>query len=61
MVEAAVVLNPRASSEGSVLLDWLRDRVGGYKRPRRILIVEELARTGTGKVKRERPPAPEGS
>lgn len=57
-VEAAVVLNAGASSEGSALLDWLRDRVGAYKRPRRILIVQELSRTGTGKVKRERPPTP---
>ena len=54
-VEAAVVLEAGASSDGSLLLDWLRDRVGGYKRPRRILIVDELSRTATGKMKRERP------
>ena len=37
--------------------DWLKERLAGYKRPRRIDVVDELARTPTGKVKRTPPPA----
>ncbi|MDP9068617.1 MAG: AMP-binding protein [Actinomycetota bacterium] len=56
-VHAAVV--PRAGSEPDprALIEWTRDRLAGYKRPRHLEIVAELCRTGTGKVKRQRPEA----
>ena len=54
-VHAAVVPVPGAVCDADEMLDWCRERVAGYKRPRRLEIVQELARTPTGKVKRERP------
>ena len=54
-VHAAVVPLPGAVCDADELLEWCRGRVAGYKRPRTIEIVQELARTTTGKVKRERP------
>ena len=44
------------------LLDWCRDRMAGYKRPRAIEFIEEaqMPRTATGKIRRRRTrrPAP---
>jgi len=54
-VHAAVVLEPGAHPPETDLVEWCRDRVASYKRPRTIVIVEELSRTATGKIKRERP------
>lgn len=54
-VHAAVV--PRDDLDIAELLEWSRERLAGFKRPRHIELVEELARTATGKVKREPPGA----
>ena len=40
------------------LSEWLKERLAGYKRPRRIEVVDELPHTPTGKVRRV-PPADE--
>ena len=37
------------------LIEWLKERLAGYKCPRRIDVVDELPRTPTGKVKRNLP------
>ncbi len=57
-VHAAVV--PRAGHEVTpeVLMEWARERVAGYKRPRHFDLVHELPRTATRKLKREPPEAP---
>ncbi len=51
-VWAAVVGDSRAS-EGE-LREWLRGRIAGYKVPRRIIPVEELPATASGKIQRHR-------
>lgn len=55
-VRAAVVLHPGAECSSTELLEWSAARMASYKRPRSIELVARLARTATGKVKRE-PPA----
>ena len=47
-VAAAVVL--RAPVEGRVLQAFARERLAEYKTPHRVMVVESLPRTGTGKV-----------
>lgn len=51
-VHAVVILNDGARVSGGELLDWARDRLAGYKRPRSIAIITEaeMPRTATGKV-----------
>ena len=38
--------------EPATLIDWLKERLAGYKCPRAIDVVDELPRTPTGKLKR---------
>lgn len=52
-VHAAVVCSDDLDEE--TLIDWSRERLAGFKRPRAISFVDELPRTATGKLKR-RPP-----
>jgi len=40
------------SVDGDELIHWCRDRLAGYKVPRRIVVVEEMPRNATGKVLR---------
>ena len=49
---AVVVLRPSASATADELLGWCRERMAGYKRPRRIRFIGEsaLPRTATGKI-----------
>lgn len=51
-VVALVVLNP--SHEGEVseqdIIDWARERMAVYKAPREVRFVNELAKSGTGKI-----------
>jgi long-chain acyl-CoA synthetase len=51
-VGAAVVLHPRVSATPDELISWAGDRLAGYKRPRRLLVLEDLPRNATGKVLR---------
>jgi acyl-CoA synthetase (AMP-forming)/AMP-acid ligase II len=46
---AAVVATPGAPGERE-LQDWVRRTLAGYKVPRRIVLVERLPRTPTGKL-----------
>ncbi len=43
---------PASSPRESDLLDWCRERIAGYKRPRSVLFVSEreMPRTATGKI-----------
>ena len=54
-VEAAVVPIPELPLEPELLREWARDRLAGFKLPRRIVIVDELTKTATGKLKRQPP------
>ncbi len=49
-VEAAVVLRPGAPRDADALLLHLRQQLAGFKVPRRIRFLEELPKTGTGKI-----------
>lgn len=49
---AFVIPAPDATPTAEVLTDWCRDRLAGYKRPKRYEIVETLPKTATGKIQR---------
>jgi acyl-CoA synthetase (AMP-forming)/AMP-acid ligase II len=51
-VAAVIVRRAEATVSESDVLNWCRDRIAGYKRPRSIVFVEESAipRTATGKI-----------
>lgn len=51
-VHAAVVLHAGAEASEAELLDWCKDRIAGFKRPRSISFLreEDMPRTATGKI-----------
>ncbi len=51
-VHAVVVLHQDQSASESQILDWCKDRIAGYKRPRSVsfIVEDEMPRTATGKV-----------
>ncbi|MGI9579400.1 MAG: class I adenylate-forming enzyme family protein [Microthrixaceae bacterium] len=51
-VVAAVILRDGAKVTEEGLIRWATDRMARYKAPRRIVVVDELPRTGTRKVQR---------
>jgi long-chain acyl-CoA synthetase len=51
-VVAYVALQPGASATESELIDFTRERLAAYKRPRTVHLIAELPKTPTGKIKR---------
>jgi long-chain acyl-CoA synthetase len=49
-VKAVVVRRPGAALTEDELLEWTRDRIAGFKRPRSVDFVDELPRNPTGKL-----------
>ena len=51
-VHGVVVLRAGAAATETELLDWCRDRIAGFKRPRGISVIrdEDMPRTATGKI-----------
>ena len=51
-VMAVVVLHEGQQATEADLLDWCRERMAGYKRPRTIIFIAdaEMPRTATGKI-----------
>jgi acyl-CoA synthetase (AMP-forming)/AMP-acid ligase II len=51
-VHAVVILNAGASLAEKDLLDWCKDKIAGYKRPRAVSFMQEadVPRTATGKI-----------
>lgn len=49
---AHVISAPDAVADPDALTVWCRDRLAGYKRPKRYAIVDELPKTATGKIQR---------
>ena len=51
-VHAVVVLHAGRGATEAEILDWCRDRIAGYKRPRSITFIaeSEMPRTATGKI-----------
>jgi long-chain acyl-CoA synthetase len=52
-VVAFVSLHPSAKLGGPELVQWARDRIGGYKYPREVSIVAEIPLTPVGKADRK--------
>jgi acyl-CoA synthetase (AMP-forming)/AMP-acid ligase II len=52
VVHAVVVPEANSPLDGELLRTWARERLAGFKCPRKIEVVKELERTPTGKVKR---------
>jgi long-chain acyl-CoA synthetase len=50
---AAVRLRSGAEVTGDELVAWAREAMSSYKAPRRVVVVEELPRTGTTKVQKQ--------
>jgi acyl-CoA synthetase (AMP-forming)/AMP-acid ligase II len=54
IVTAVVAPRPGSGLTAADVIEFARDRLGGYKRPRRVFFVDELPRTASGKtLKRE--------
>jgi fatty-acyl-CoA synthase len=51
-VHAVIVLREGEASSEAEVLDWCKDKIAGYKRPRSVSFVteEEIPRTATGKI-----------
>jgi fatty-acyl-CoA synthase len=49
-VEAAVVLRPGTQATADELVELCRSRLASFKKPRRIVFVDEIPRTSVGKV-----------
>jgi long-chain acyl-CoA synthetase len=55
-VAAFVTLRPGARAEAPELIAFCRERLAGYKYPRRITVVEEMPKSATGKILKARLP-----
>jgi acyl-CoA synthetase (AMP-forming)/AMP-acid ligase II len=53
-VVGVIRLREGAAHDEAALDAWCRERLAGYKRPRRYLFVEELPKTASGKVQKAR-------
>jgi acyl-CoA synthetase (AMP-forming)/AMP-acid ligase II len=51
-VHAVVILHDGAAATEDEVLDWCKDKIAGYKRPRSVAFIreEEMPRTATGKI-----------
>ncbi len=50
--KVAVVVIPKAELTEQEILDWCRDRMAGYKRPKQVIFIQpdDMPRTATGKI-----------
>ena len=51
---AFVVAAPGHQVDGAQLVAWCREGLAAFKRPRAVVVVDELPKTGTGKIQRYR-------
>ena len=51
-VHAVLILHDGVTATADEVLDWCKDRIAGYKRPRSVAFIreEEMPRTATGKI-----------
>ena len=47
-----MVIDPRQMITGEEIIAWSRDKIAGYKRPRRVILLPELPKNAAGKVMR---------
>jgi o-succinylbenzoate---CoA ligase len=52
-VAAAVTLQPAARLDAETLITYSRERLAGYKLPRRVVFVDALPQTASGKIQRD--------
>ena len=52
-VKAVVVTRPESGLTGDELVDWTKQRLAAYKYPRIVEYLDELPKTGTGKIDRQ--------
>ena len=50
---AVIVLKPGAQATEADIIDFCKDRISGFKRPRSVVFVDALPLTSTGKVQRK--------
>ena len=50
---AVIVLKPGAKATETDIIEFCKDRISGFKRPRSVVFVDELPLTSTGKVQRK--------
>ena len=50
--KAFVVLKPGVTVDGDTLIDFLRDKVAGYKRVRQVELIDAIPRSSSGKILR---------
>jgi benzoate-CoA ligase len=51
---AYVVAKPGRTIEEAEVVEFCRGRLAGFKRPRRVLVIDDLPKTVTGKIQRAR-------
>jgi len=51
-VGAAIALVPGAEADAAAIRDFVKERVAGYKYPRRIWFIDELPKGPTGKIQK---------
>lgn len=49
---AAVVLRPGAEATEEELINWVKERLGSVKRPTKVFFIDELPKSGVGKILR---------
>jgi fatty-acyl-CoA synthase/long-chain acyl-CoA synthetase len=49
-VHAAVVAQPGVKLSEREVIDWAREHLAGYKLPRSVSFLDEIPRTGSGKI-----------
>ena len=52
IVRAVVVLKPKSKVSEKELIDWTRDKISSYKKPRSIVFAPSLPVTPVGKIRR---------
>lgn len=50
---AIIVLKEGKTATAEEIIDFCRDKLSGFKRPRSVVFIDELPRTSTGKVQRK--------
>ena len=54
MACAYVVRRPKDNTAAAELIDYTRDQLAAYKRPRQVVFVSSLPATSTGKIMRRK-------
>jgi acyl-CoA synthetase (AMP-forming)/AMP-acid ligase II len=51
-VHAVIILHDGQTTNENEIIDWCRDKIAGYKRPRSVSFIrdDEMPRTATGKI-----------